>query len=444
MHAGAFDDASALARDRRAVPLDDAARARVDLVRAEISFATDRGNDALPLLLAAAAPARAARREARARHLPRRALARRCSPDAWRRAPARTGGRGRAQGSRTPSHRARATRCCTGSPCCSPTGTRAAAPRRTARCEAFAAGTLTVDEALRFSWLAAATAASLWDDACWDVLSRRHLEVVRADGRAQRAPPGPATPAASCSCSPVIWRRPRRLAEETRVRHGGDGEHPGALRRGLPRRPARSRGGGRAVDPELPRGRSSPARGRHRGEHGAVGPRRAVQRPRPVRGSGRGRRPRPPPTRASSAHPSGRSPSSSRPRCAAGRTGRRRAALERLSALTRASGTDWALGDRGEQARAALHGRHRRRPAPRGDRAAGPHPRAGRARPRTAALRRMAAAGRPHGSTPARSCGPPTRRWRRWASRRSPTARGASSWPPARRCASGRSRRRGR
>ena len=63
-----------------------------------------------------------------------------------------------------------------------------------------------MDEALRFSWLAAATAASLWDDAGWDVLSRRHLEVVRtARARSARCP-WPSTPAASCSCSPVTWR----------------------------------------------------------------------------------------------------------------------------------------------------------------------------------------------------------------------------------------------
>ena len=54
VHAGAFDDASALLAAARAAPLDDAARARVDLVRAGISFATNRGDDALPLLLAAA------------------------------------------------------------------------------------------------------------------------------------------------------------------------------------------------------------------------------------------------------------------------------------------------------------------------------------------------------------------------------------------------------
>src|SRR5829696_9205596 len=53
VHAGEFDDAIALLAAAQAMPLDDTARARIDLVRAEISFATDSGNEALPLLLAA-------------------------------------------------------------------------------------------------------------------------------------------------------------------------------------------------------------------------------------------------------------------------------------------------------------------------------------------------------------------------------------------------------
>ena len=47
-------------------------RARVDLLRGQIAFASSVGSDAPPLLLTAAQPARAARRRARARDLPRR------------------------------------------------------------------------------------------------------------------------------------------------------------------------------------------------------------------------------------------------------------------------------------------------------------------------------------------------------------------------------------
>ena len=162
----------------------------IDLVRAEISFATNRGNEALPLLLAAGRAARAARREARAGHLPRRALR-----GAVRRTP-RVGPRRARQVAEAvrkappPEPTAHgSTRCCDGA--------RRVVHRRVravgcAVAHRAVAGVrreeLTLDEALRFSWLAAATAASLWDDACWDVLSRRHLEVVRRTGALSALP----------------------------------------------------------------------------------------------------------------------------------------------------------------------------------------------------------------------------------------------------------------
>jgi len=52
--AGAFDEALALAANAEAGPLDGVQRAEVDLLRARISFAAERGNEAPGLLLAAA------------------------------------------------------------------------------------------------------------------------------------------------------------------------------------------------------------------------------------------------------------------------------------------------------------------------------------------------------------------------------------------------------
>src|SRR6185312_24178 len=54
VHAGAFDDAAALLTTAAEGPLAEAERARIDLLRAEISLAAHHGNEALPLLLAAA------------------------------------------------------------------------------------------------------------------------------------------------------------------------------------------------------------------------------------------------------------------------------------------------------------------------------------------------------------------------------------------------------
>jgi DNA-binding CsgD family transcriptional regulator len=52
--AGAFTDVRGLLSTAEAGPLDEAQRARIDLVRAQLAFASRRGNEATPLLLSAA------------------------------------------------------------------------------------------------------------------------------------------------------------------------------------------------------------------------------------------------------------------------------------------------------------------------------------------------------------------------------------------------------
>src|SRR5918997_2158260 len=54
LQAGAFNAALALLATAEAGPLDESQRARVDLLRAQLAFASSRGTDATPLLLAAA------------------------------------------------------------------------------------------------------------------------------------------------------------------------------------------------------------------------------------------------------------------------------------------------------------------------------------------------------------------------------------------------------
>ena len=80
-----------------------------------------------------------------------------------------------------------------------------------------------------------------------------------------------------------------------------------------------------------------------------------------------------------------------------------RAAHERIAAATAVASTDWALGIRARSRCAAERGRDRRAPVSRGDRAAGPHTSASRARPRSPALRRVVARERIAGSTRASS-----------------------------------------
>jgi hypothetical protein len=187
VHAGAFGDALTLLTAAQGGPLDDTARARIDVLRAEISFAANRGNEALPLLLAAARrleplDARLARDtylDALAAALFAGRLASgadaRQVAEAVRMAP-------------PPDEPRKADALLEGLAVLFTEGYVQAAPISRRAVQAFVGDELSLDEALRFSWLAAATAASLWDDACWDVLTRRHLEVAREVGALSALP----------------------------------------------------------------------------------------------------------------------------------------------------------------------------------------------------------------------------------------------------------------
>jgi DNA-binding CsgD family transcriptional regulator len=187
VHAGEYGDALALLAAAQTVPLDDSARARIDLVRAEISLATNRGNEALPLLLAAG------------RRL--EPLDARLARDTYLDALSAALFAGRLASGPGARHVAEAVRRTPppGTPrkvdallealaVLFTDGYARAAPMSHRAVEAFAGEELSLDEALRFSWLAAATAASLWDDGCWDVLTRRHLEMVRRTGALSALP----------------------------------------------------------------------------------------------------------------------------------------------------------------------------------------------------------------------------------------------------------------
>lgn len=179
--AGSFDDAATLLAAARVGPLDQAGRARLDLVQARLRLAEHPGAGALPLLLAAA----------RRLEPIDPGLARDAYLDAFAAALV-TGRPTSGPGAREVAAAVRA------APPVSVPGRRdvlleglavlctegpgaAVAPARRA-VAAFAAEDLSVDEALRSCWLAAATAAALWDDAGWDALTRRHLQLSRSAG----------------------------------------------------------------------------------------------------------------------------------------------------------------------------------------------------------------------------------------------------------------------
>ncbi len=181
MSAGAVDDASALVATAEQGPLDEPERARADLLRARISLVATAGTEALPLLLGAAA--RAERRDER--------LARDAYLDAFSaalfagRLASGPGPRQVAEAvrrHRPPAGAGSADVLLEGLGLLFTDGYGAAAPVLQRAVRTLATEEPGLDEALGVGWLAAAAAASLWDDVTWEALSRRLVELAREAG----------------------------------------------------------------------------------------------------------------------------------------------------------------------------------------------------------------------------------------------------------------------
>ncbi|MBJ2121501.1 AAA family ATPase [Arthrobacter sp. MSA 4-2] len=181
VQAGQFEDVPSLLGAAEQGPLAEGERAKVDLMRGKCLFAGSHGNTALPLLMTAARRlepldtrlARDAYLEALTIALYLGRLA--SGPGTREVAEAIRG----AQSPKAPYKRdalldALAVRFTEGYPPAVALSHRAV--------HAFASEELTLDEALGFASIAAATAASLWDDVDWDVLSCRYLQIARDTG----------------------------------------------------------------------------------------------------------------------------------------------------------------------------------------------------------------------------------------------------------------------
>ena len=213
MQAGAFDAALDLLAVAEAGPLERArSSARVDLLRAQLAFVTNRGGDAPPLLL------KAARRLepidaglARATYLDALAAAMFAGRLAGPGGDA-AGGGPRPRGAAPPAATTRRA-----PPICSSTAWRATSPRGTRRpCRscgrrwtAFGAG-MSADEELRWLWLACTTRR------CRTVGRRALGRAVQppcrsspASRRARAAAARAQHPRLRCCCSPASWP-PRR------------------------------------------------------------------------------------------------------------------------------------------------------------------------------------------------------------------------------------------
>jgi DNA-binding CsgD family transcriptional regulator len=179
--AGAFDDASALLAGAAVGPLDETGRARLELVQGRLAAAAGRGGEALPLLLGAARRLETVDADlARDTYLD--ALS---ATQSTGRTAAATGARQIARAVRAapaPSVPRRRDALLEGLAVLVTDGHAAAVEPSRRAVAAFAAEDLTLEEALGSSSLAAATAASLWDDEHWELLTRRQLDLARAAG----------------------------------------------------------------------------------------------------------------------------------------------------------------------------------------------------------------------------------------------------------------------
>jgi DNA-binding CsgD family transcriptional regulator len=175
--AGAFEKALALLGTAGETPLDALPRARAELLRARIAFASTPDGEAASLLLGAA----------RALEPLDDALARETYLEAYSAA--------RLTAPATVAEIARAARRLPAAPETSRMGLladgmtarfadgyAAAVPLRQRAVRAFRGDELGPEEGLRWLWLASTLACVLWDDESWAVLAERHVELARAAG----------------------------------------------------------------------------------------------------------------------------------------------------------------------------------------------------------------------------------------------------------------------
>ncbi len=186
VQAGAFDQALGLLVMAEAWPLDELASARVDLLRAQIAFASGAGRDA-PLLLLTAA------RRLEPLNL---SMAREAYLEAWAAAhfagPLEAGDL---------AETSRAARALPRSPHPGPVellldglalqitdGLPAAAPTLRQAASAFASDGVSADDGLRWGWLATMAAHLLWDHDGMRAISARQLQLARNAGALEHLP----------------------------------------------------------------------------------------------------------------------------------------------------------------------------------------------------------------------------------------------------------------
>ena len=187
LQAGAFGKALGLLATAEAGPLDEFASARVDLLRGQIAFASGLGSDAPPLLLKAAKRLEPLNLD----------LARETYLSAWMAAlfAGRLAGAGdllevcrAARALPPPAEPRTVDLVLDGLALIVTDGPAAAAPALRRAVSAFVGADITVEEALRWGWLAQAAASALWDDDAWRTVLVRQVRLAREAGALDELP----------------------------------------------------------------------------------------------------------------------------------------------------------------------------------------------------------------------------------------------------------------
>ncbi|HEV2815289.1 MAG TPA: AAA family ATPase [Solirubrobacteraceae bacterium] len=182
LHAGAFETSAALLASAGAGPLDELGRARLDLLQAEVAYAQNRGADAPRLLLQAAGTLEPLDvRLSRATYLDAWGAAlfagRLASGAGLLEASRAAGGAPRPPGAPRPSDLL-----LDGFALVFTDGRAAASPVLQRAATGFAGSEASVDEVLRWGWLATAAAVYVWDfDTCL-AAATRGVELAREAG----------------------------------------------------------------------------------------------------------------------------------------------------------------------------------------------------------------------------------------------------------------------
>jgi DNA-binding CsgD family transcriptional regulator len=180
--AGALDAALALAAQAARGSLNDSQRAQLDVLRAQISFASDRGSDAPTLLLKAAQrleglDVRRAR-ETYLDALTAALFAGRLATGASAREVARAACAAR----RSPEPPRASDLLLDGLALLITDGYASGTPVLQEAVGAFRSDAVGTEERLRWSWLAGRAAGFIWDYDSWDVLTARQVQVARDAG----------------------------------------------------------------------------------------------------------------------------------------------------------------------------------------------------------------------------------------------------------------------